>query len=410
MRFSALIILYLVSAAFNFSLGQDFHLEQEKKEHSSLLFGFSNELFSKNLSNKFFKNYWSGSFISNEEKDEVIINLDAVNRLGWRTDFSLTFENRKSQRGFGLRLGAELNSFTEAAFAKDAFALYFKGNKSFEGKTATLAPLRIFSYQYAAINLGAYLEKTNWGAQVDVGFLNGLHYLDHSLEQGSLYTEEYGRSLELKAQLNSYDNEPGKNTFGSSKMIGIKTDISLFLKPAKNTKVFVRLKDLGSISWNGIIRERKIDTFYVYEGTEVTNLLDSFAITGKGISELESDFLRDRYGLDRNTALPFLWELGIFHSLFNEKLRICFKTGKVDSKNADQFYDARFSYVFIPDFIAAGLSWKKGSYGTHGLGLFSEINLFGSLRLLLGFESFQSWIDTKRSLDLSGYSSIKFEF
>lgn len=401
--------LLTVVVLFNKADAQSFHLEsyEESINHNSILVGFENELFSDHLTNGFFENYWSGSFISTEDKDRVISKLDPINDIGWKTNLSLDFQTKRYSSGFGLRLGAELYSFSEASFSRDAFTLYFKGNKSFEGKTATLSPFDIYTFQYAGFKMGAFYEEAKWGARVDLGLLSGLYYLDHNLNQSSLYTEEYGRKLEVVAHLRSYDVDPAENTFANSQTLGIKSDIRVFYKPVHSTTLYAAINGLGTIHWNGLIRQRQVDTVYSYEGTEISGVLDSLAITGKGISELKSDFLKETHGLDKETDLPFLWQIGIQQKLFDGKVQINASTGKIRSSKTQPFILAQVSYIFIPGFLAGGLSWKRGSYGTHGIGIIGEVSVLKRIRLIVGFDSLQSFIDKNKSLDVSGHASVK---
>lgn len=409
MRNYIICLVFPSVAFFNTGVAQSFHLEshEESSSRNNIILGFENELFASNLTNSFFKNYWSGSFISTDDKNKVISKLEQINDIGWRTNFSMNFQTKRFSSGFGLRVGAELNSYSEASFSRDAFILYYKGNKSYEGKTAILSPLDIFTFQYAGFKIGAFYESEVWGAKIDLGILNGLYYLDHNLRQSSLYTEEYGRRIELIAKLQSFDVDPAANTFANSKTFGLKSDAGLFYRPFQNTKIFAAIEGLGSIQWKGIIRERLVDTIYSYEGTEISGVLDSFAITGKGISELKSDFLKENFGLNKETTLPFKWQIGIQQNLFADKIQISLYTGKIKSTRTQQFIVAQASYMFIPGFLAGGVSWKKGSYGTHGIGLIGELSLLGRVRLVVGFDSLQSFLDPEKSLDISGYARLK---
>jgi hypothetical protein len=251
------------------------------------------------ITTSFATNFFSGNYISDALKHQVVENLEKFNRLGynlnygiygvWRTD---TINHRTFNFFFAMRHKATIN----AVFSPDAFNLAFFGNAMYAGRTANLAPFNFMSMSYNQAEIG--LVSTDFGGKAQLGmglsFLAGQKLLAVGARNATLYTDPTGQNLQFNSNAEMYQSD----TAGNSKFInGYGASLDLYFKaPYKIGKrsgvISVSATDMGFMYWNKNSLYYHKDTSYFYDGVTINNITD---LQNVGFGGVSKDSLQNKY-------------------------------------------------------------------------------------------------------------------
>lgn len=370
--------------------------------NKTLLLGgsYRQEIASNGISTAFFKDYINGRFLTEERKEESIKLLDEKNEAGLSYAADV-FASIGLRQGYKLYLCAGFTSYNEVQYHKDMFVLYFKGNKAYEGKTANLLPFGVEKVDYSFFKFGiskAWKQVSFFGA---VGLISGIQFFSSSAQRGTLFTAVEGRYIDLDVKLESADWTGSENLFYNSKALGLAIDAGLSWQPSTNTTIQAKLSNYGSISWNGGVRERFVDTVYRYEGIEIDNLLDTFSLNVKDVEDLESDFLTERNQQNRKLNIPYNIFVRIDQFFWNRKWHIAFEAGKFDSKFSNPYFVAELNHLLSNQF-SIGLRGQKFSYTGFDAGIQMGLKIGENIGILAHWDSVTSLLNDQRALNWSG--------
>jgi len=224
------------------------------------------------ITNTFFRSFITNKYITNALKDEVSARLKNKNRYGYMLNASLLVNFHKDSLT-SYMVGSAEKQHNAAVFSKDDFGLFFRGNKMFAGKDASLSPLHFTSFSYQSIFVG--INKTSKSKKlnywVGISAIRGGSFKTATVENGSFYTEPDGAFIEAKGDFNinlsngKYDAPPRSSGIGASLFFGAD------YRMGKSTFGF-SVSDLGFIHWKNIKHYSK-DSMLQFEGKDIGNLL-----------------------------------------------------------------------------------------------------------------------------------------
>lgn len=143
---------------------------------------------------------------------------------------------------------------------------------------------------------------------------------------------------------------------------------------------YFSLDNLGYLKWNGQLKERTVDTSYVFEGVVISGILDSFSLDIKDAEDLRSRFINEKTGLSKRVNLPVLFNFGIYHELVPGFLDLGFKYQYIQSDYADALWSGLVDIKLTPKLIL-GAELSYGGYGKFNGGVKAGLNLFNHLLL-----------------------------
>ncbi len=337
---------------------------------------------SNGLTNQLAKNYYRNDFISTEMKDNVSKKLSGENRLG--IDFNYTIQYRhKTDSLFGLR-----NSFyrikfrdvfhVDADFNKDAFELYFKGNKSYAGQTANMNNFEFRQLKYQQVNFtfghgfSKMLNSYEWSAGVSLN--KGQQFLSIKAPRAFLYTAESGEYLDLNSNITIRQSDSAKTNKAALNGIGSSIDFSFKWTDKKKRTLKLALENLGFISWNNQSSFIHADTSLRFEGVDVSELFNFNDSVHQSIN-LDSSFVQPyltaRTKHSTVTPLPGLVRLNYTIPVPKYHLQIETAIGHVFFANSLPFIYQNYQFK-INTQHALGVKISYGGYSGLHLGLSYE--------------------------------------
>lgn len=331
------------------------------------------------LTNQLAKNYYRNDFISTEMKDNVSKKLSNENRLG--IDFNYTIQYRhKTDSLFGLK-----NSFyrikfrdvfhVDADFTNDAFELYFRGNKSYGGKTADLNNFEFRQLKYQQINFtfghgySKMLNNYEWSAGVSLN--KGQQFLSIKAPRASLYTAETGEYLDLNSNITIRQSDSSKTNKAAVNGIGSSIDFSFKWTDEKKRTMKITLENLGFISWNDQSSFIHADTSFRFEGVDVSELFnfnDSIHQSVNLDSSFVQPYLSERTRHTAITPLPGIIRLSYSIPVSKYHLQIESTIGHVFFANSLPFIYQNYQYK-INIQHSLGMKISYGGYSGIHLGL-----------------------------------------
>ena len=267
------------------------------------------------LTHQLATDYYLRKFIDKSTKDNVSTQLSANNRfgVGFRGNLNYIYQPEKINTRFIFTVQHHL--FNECQFNKDIFELYFRGNKSFAGKTANLdhsAFNSILYYQLGfGIGQGTLNDKTNWF--VIASLCIGNEFMDIESKKGSMFTAADGTYLDADLGINMHksDSTHAGLFHPTGKGIAITAGISTLL--GENSRLHFDIRNIGFIRFNNQSAHAGIDSTLRFEGINVNSifsLTDSFTVVRNDSNYVES-FINHRRKESYNRALPGLADLWI---------------------------------------------------------------------------------------------------
>ncbi len=373
----------------------------------SLSCDYNQELGSNGITTRFFRDYISGDFLSDEVKQECIDQLKEENTALVYYTGGIHASWSRGEEKVKYLLSAGFTSFNEVKFHKDLFALYFTGNKGFEGTTAELHPFGFQNVEYSYLKAGIERKWNRFTLTGKIGLAAGYDVFTVNTERGSLFTANDGKYLDLSVKMNSADWIGNKRLIWNSDALGFLVDAGCNVRLFKGSCIEASVSNVGSISWNGNIKERTADTLYRYEGTVINNLLDTFSLSVKSVKTLESEFIKDYYSQSRKTNLPVHYSVSLNHFWAENTWHANLEVGKLDGKYADPYFMIGCNHI-VTNFFSAGIRIKKFSYSGWDAGVQTGIKLGKSFGILLYWDSVGGILDDSREMNWSGGLHVRW--
>jgi hypothetical protein len=264
------------------------------------------------ITNKLAQDYFLARFIDDNTKDGVSKNLKDKNYLNIEAAGELSFTFRPDSVHHGLQAFVALrqrNNFN-IDFPKDAFELFFRGNKNYAGQTADIsnANVQFLNYWQLAFGLGNEykLEKGKLYVAADVGINSGIKFLTVKSNTATIYTEPTGEFINANLNAEIQTNDSSSSNTLSNNGVGFSGD---FYSEYVTDNYIVRFsaENIGFIEWNKYSTQLKIDSAFTFDGVNVKDLF-SFGDTVKSHVAFDStyyyNFIRNRAQKRITTTLP----------------------------------------------------------------------------------------------------------
>ncbi len=248
------------------------------------------------LNNDLLSRYYFGKSIPETSLSTNLGRLKTANNvLGnfWRTELQYKHDYSKNILGLSnlaYTIDIALNSYQEIAFTKDAFALFFYGNKRFEGEKANLNNLQFNRQTFYQFKWGLF--KKDRPHKMEYGFKLALNlgaFLENfNSNSAYLYTDTAGLYLQLNGQF----NELMTMNKGLGNIQGVGAGVDLFFQKKESNKYCFRieLNNFGFIRWNKSSKYYSRHENSRFDGLEVSNI---FRMPNPLITTTFNDSLRD---------------------------------------------------------------------------------------------------------------------
>lgn len=389
---------------------RDYFIQDYKEKDKIVSVNVDNHFASNTIVSSFAWNYLRGNYISEAEKNQCIANFNSEQiRVGERFNSGFSIYKKLGNGPYFFGLEFSENIFYETRVHNDLFSLLFKGNNSFEGKAASLSPLDIRLFHYSAFKVGMSKQTDRFSFYCKLAYLGSKNYLDLKSTNGLLYTEQDGRSVDITLNLVSLDASAGQGGFLKFAGSGIQTEFGFDYKFSKRFGFYFGLDNLGYLKWKGQLKERIVDTSYVFEGVVISGILDSFSLDIKDAEDLRSRFIHEKTGLSKRVNLPVLFNFGIYHELVPGFLDLGLKYQYIQSDYADALWSGLVDIKFSPKLIL-GAEISYGGYGKFNGGVKAGLNLFNHLFAEAYFSSLNSLVTSKEPYTFIGGAAVRLAF
>lgn len=357
------------------SVGQNYRTMEfeQSRQKSVVLLEAREELGSEHVSDGFFDGYIGGGKLDGALIEDAVHGLGSENLLGLR--YGVTALMRLAWRGEGnyLLFSAGHERQIEAVFSKDAFQVYFQGNKTFEGRSAQLHLLEFDRVDYSFAKVGFEKQNENYFFSGKLGLATGSNYRQLDTKRGSLYTAVFGREVELDLALADESWEGSHSVVWNGDALGFIFDAEAGWQWTHGM-VGASIKNIGFIDWQNKVRKRVYDTVYNYSGIEISEVLDSFAFDLKGQDDIASDFARTDELTNVRTNIPGEWCVWLRQGFLENRLVLTGAYGAYLADNARAYYSFRSTLYILPG-LYAGVSYGRGAYSLADFGMHAGILL-----------------------------------
>lgn len=232
------------------------------------------------ITNKFASEYFLGSFLEDELKNEISKNLSSQNVFAGEAnaEASLLFHPDSSNKKVEGFIGYRTHQHSDARFTKDFFDLFFRGNKIFAGKTADLGDFFFQSYSYRQFVFGIgnefRISKTNkLFVAADIAINQGIKFLQVEGRSSSLYTDTGGEFIDADLHATITTDDSAATHPSKLDGTGYSGDVYIEYETA-NSMLSFSAENFGSIHWNKWSTKVMLDSTFRFEGVNVRDLFD----------------------------------------------------------------------------------------------------------------------------------------
>jgi hypothetical protein len=232
------------------------------------------------ITNRFAGNYFLGKFLDNNLKDDVSKNLSSQNLFAGEANWeaSLTFHPDTNDRKAEAFIAFRSHQHSDARFSRDLFELFFRGNKTFAGKTADLGDFFFQSYSYRQFVFGignaftlSKSERLYIGA--DIAINQGIKFLKVEGRSSSLYTDPDGEYIDADLHATILTDDSAAQHPSKLDGTGYSGDIYLEYE-TENSALAFSAENFGSIHWNKWSTQVSLDSTFRFEGVDVRDLFE----------------------------------------------------------------------------------------------------------------------------------------
>jgi len=254
------------------------------------------------ITNKLAQDYFLARFIDDNTKDGVSKNLKDRNYLNIEAtgELSFTFRPDSVHRGLQAFVALRQRNNVNINFPKDAFELFFRGNKNYAGQTADISntDVQFLSYWQLAFGLGNEykLQSGKLYVAADVGISSGIKFLKVKSNTATIYTDPAGEFID--ANLNAVIQTNDSSSLGPPFNHGFGYSGDFYSEyVAENYIVRFSAENIGYMIWNRFSTQLAIDSAFHFDGVNVKDLF-SFGDTVKSHVAFDStyyyNFIRHR--------------------------------------------------------------------------------------------------------------------
>ena len=322
------------------------------------------------ITNRFALAYFRNEFLDNKKKDAVSNELSKLNHFGagfineikYSKYNDTIFNLAHSFYSISIRDIYHLN----CKFSKDAFELFFRGNKAYAGKNALLSDFIFNQIIYRQVNFTFgheyKFDKDKFGFQAGLSLNFGRQLYRITSPKATLYTDINGEYLDLNADISIHRSDSSNNELSSLNGFGFSGDFSFFWKNERNNKLSISVENFGYIRWNNQSSFTHTDTTFRFEGIDISDvflLKDSIHKTISLDSSLVEPYLTDKEKKNFSYNLPAMFKLTYRYILKPEKLDLEGEISYFSNTESSPQESLSLGYSFLKNQRFA----LKGTYG-----------------------------------------------
>jgi Family of unknown function (DUF5723) len=261
---------------------------------------------SNTLDNLFFKRIFRGGNLENSHLNAIAERSKGQNRAGFLAGGDLEFYNFRDTLFNRPELGLHVNIGTHyhggINFSEDLFRTVFRGNKSFAGDTASLAPLSLQYQAWQKFGIGLFNKSTLSGFTLSL--VEGQAYNSLIVTEANMYTSLTGDSLALSYNGEYLRSDTSRFGWANGSGVGVALDFDYNL-PLKDHKgvISISMRDLGFVFWNKQSQKIQFDSITNWTGLNVDGVFD-FATDSLHFPNMEDSIYRQVESRSFFAALP----------------------------------------------------------------------------------------------------------
>jgi len=180
----------------------------------------------------------------------------------------------------------------DIVFNKDLLKLVLNGNFEYQDQTLNFNQTHIRANRYQKYNLQYEVNLDQKSLLFGLSYLKGNHSINVNINDGSLYTAEYGEYLDVNYDISGFITDTSNISFFNNNGNGLALDLGLKFD-FKEYKVNLYLEDLGFIQWNRNSIYVAADSTFTYNGLEIDNIYDfNDSILNNSISD--KDYIQNQ--------------------------------------------------------------------------------------------------------------------
>ena len=321
---------------------------------------------SDDLNNNFINTMLYGGFITNEMKSDWINTGDDINRLNAHFINNLRYNILTKNGNLFIEI-SDIN-ILNSTFSDDLLRLSLEGNSNYQNQTLDFSNTIIRANRYQQYKIGYHNNLRYQGHQFNINaatsYLNGNHHLSYIINQGSLYTSEFGSSLDIDYDIQSFITDTTNRSLFSGNGSGFSIDFGLSY--LKDNNIFsLSIYDLGFISWNQESTIFRSDSNFSFSGIEIedfTNIVEY----GDSINNINADDIINSYNNKFRSFVP---------------CRINLKYIKELNKRYIQSIKFQLNYRWQPYEVKGPISFSLLKQGIKESGYTPNINLSSKINI-----------------------------
>lgn len=355
-------------------------------EFSTARIGITGEydLNSNALPNSFISKFYTGGYIDESLKNNVLEGLRNKNRIGGNYGMGIyaayrpdSISHKKRYLSFFVSVRDRFHA--DAQFSRDVYKLALYGNQQFAGKTAYMNDFSLNVLHYQQFQVGMFSSNLDSAARWGIGlsFLKGQDYLSVQAKKAELFTSEDGQYIDFATELEVEKSDTARTGLGAFNGYGVGVDIYFeapFETRLGSSKIKLSVSDIGIIRYNKQTLTLKADSTYHYNGINVNSLFNINA-DGSGSTESIIDSILPFAKKGYSASLPAVFDL-TYETKLTERFHIMEGMRYVFNANYGLLAYLRGNFYITPRFMMSA-TFGYGGYGgygrfNYGLGLFTN--------------------------------------
>lgn len=247
------------------------------------------------------------NIISNLSDDNTITNQMIDNWLNSSTSEyniihseilnSLDYKFFVKKMHFGLSISD--NNILNTKFTDDLIKLAFKGNYFYQDQQLDFGGSNFRASRFQQYKFIFGKKFNNYIISSGISYLSGNHHLSYIINEGTLFTAQYGSHLDILYNMNAFVTDTSDFTLFANNGNGFAFDFSAEFKIQKSNILF-SISDLGFINWNKSSVLLDADSTFNFSGiliNDIFNFNDSI---------LENTFITDLPNTKNNTFKSYI--------------------------------------------------------------------------------------------------------
>lgn len=286
--------------------------------------GISYELGAANnkVSYKAINDFSNKEFLSNEYKENVLLDVGDGLRFGYWQSINLSWDKPDywvlGKYFSGQKFSIENNFITSASAVKDVIGLGLFGNKRYSDQIADLSNSEYESWWFTSLNFEKRFKKDSSYYSANFNLVIGHDYESYQVNTAKIYTEPNGEYIdaELDYTFNKTNNENSIPFRG----IGITTGFSFRRALGSKFQIEAEIDDFGLMYWTNAEQVR-VDSSFRFVGLQFDNIFE----LNDSIRDNETDRYSNGFYKEEKTRLakfmPFLLNLKLQYNLKGSYLK-----------------------------------------------------------------------------------------